>query len=90
MSSNNLVAWPSDVRIQGYRVRFPARAGHFGVTFWSWWDHLFVNFGMCWEVFGSTLGMFSGGVGKVPRGSKISKITFSKNVWDYVSSVGGT
>ena len=32
------------LRIQGYRVRFPARAGHSLVTFWSCWDHTFIDF----------------------------------------------
>ena len=43
--------------------------GRVEVTCGSGWGHFFVIFGMCWEVFGSTLGMFSGGFGKAPRGS---------------------
>ena len=67
MSSNNLVAWPSDLRIQGYRVRFPARAGHFWVTFWSCRGHFFVIFGTSWDVFGSAVGTFLDGFGRVSR-----------------------
>ena len=57
------------LRIQGYRVRFPARAGHFWVTFWSCRGNFFMDFGRCWEVFGSTLGLFSDGLGRFPRKS---------------------
>ena len=32
--------------------------GHFGDTFWSGRDHIFVIFGMSWEVPGSGLGTF--------------------------------
>ena len=65
------------LRIQGYRVRFPARAGHFlvmlgyfQVTFWSCWGHFFDDFGASWDVFGSTLGTFSDGFGMVLRGGR--------------------
>ena len=41
-----------------YPVRFPARASHFFVTFWSGRGHFFVKFGMSWDVSGSGLGTF--------------------------------
>ena len=54
--------------------------GHVGVTFWSCWGHFFVNFGMSWDVFGSTLGTFSDGFGMVSRKSSenVEKLKFSK------------
>ena len=62
------------LRIQGYRVRFPARAGHFLVMLGSLSGHflvmlgsLLMDFGRCWEVFGSTLGLFSDGLGRLSR-----------------------
>ena len=48
-----------------YPVRFPARASHFWVTFWSGRGHFFVNFGMSWDVSGSGQGMFLDGFGMV-------------------------
>ena len=54
------------------------------VTFWSGRGHLFVMFGMSWDVAGSGLGMFLDRFGKVlekmsdgVRKSKFSKLTGS-------------
>jgi hypothetical protein len=51
-----------------------------GITFWSCRGHFFKIFGMCWNVFGSTLGMFLDGFGRVWRKSVdfIEKSFFSK------------
>ena len=77
------------LRIQGYRVRFPARAGHFWVTFWSCRGHIFIILGTCWDTFGDTLGTFSDGFGRVKEKSEMSKkLNFKKNVWEYLSCVG--
>ncbi len=58
---------------------FPARAGHFWVTFWMGQDNCFVNFGMSWDVSGSGVVPFSAGFGRASRKSygEVGKSGFS-------------
>ena len=56
-----------------------------GVTFWSGRGHVFVIFGMSWEVSGSGLGMFLDRFGKVSKkvSDGIRKLFFFKNDREY-------
>ena len=49
-----------------------------------------MTFGMCWDVFGSTVGMFSDGFGRGWGKSveEVEKISFFKKVWEYFSRIG--
>ena len=85
------------LRIQGYRVRFPARAGHFlvmlgslsghflvmlGTLFHRFWDVL----GCVWEYFGGIFGWVWDGFEKKLRGGR--KMLILKNVREYFSQIG--